>query len=469
MGNDKHVIKNDKHVIKNDKHVIKNDEYIKVPNKHKKHKHKKYKQIIDKDINDRGNIITNANDNKHQNIKHEHSSEFKDVKQQNIHLDILYAKVTNKKELHYDLQYSTGLIKDIVPFNPNQSCGAGGIYFTTVDQIGNFLNHGCWIRIVKLPINNPDFQMVPDGLDKFKANMVIMGERYSLFDIETYKKFNLRLPNDMDMVLLASNNGEREVLEKLITEKNRYIYESISVNAAAINGYTSILDFWYSFGGMDMIGFCNCVRFAAINGQIVILKWCLRRGFCLRSFGEAITFAATNNQIKVLDWLFRCDYWKTYINSAENCFKSIIIIMSRQSNDTKIIDWLFDHNLISKYLNDNDYVNILALAVTNNNFKILEWWLRTGLVFYTLSHKLTYNEQIMWRNAIDKASERGYIKVLQALLKYEAEMQYSELALGRAYENKHKDVVIFWLKSGLKIKCSRLIMDRLEIEYFELF
>ncbi len=42
-----------------------------------------------------------------------------------------------------------------------------------------------------LPENDPEFKMVPDGTDKFRANKIIFGKRYSLFDPNTYTELGL--------------------------------------------------------------------------------------------------------------------------------------------------------------------------------------------------------------------------------------------------------------------------------------
>lgn len=414
-------------------------EHVKVQNKHKKHK----------------TNVTIVNDKK-------------------IHKNIKYAKITNKKEIHYDLQYSTGLIKDNVPFNPEGSCVGGGIYFAPLDKIHKFLNYGCWLRIVSLPINDPNFQMTNDGIDKFRANMIILSERYSLFDIETYKKFGLAIPNEIDMVMMASNYGEREILEKIITDKNKSSYESISMNAAAINGHIQILNFWFNLNGIDQIGFCNCVKFASMNGQIEVLKWCLRRGFCFRSFSEAITFTAKWDQINTLNWLLECVYMKQYLNSGsiqynvKDCFKTLTIFMSKQSN-INILNRLINYDLVFKYLDNGDYLNIIACVIINNNIEMLDWWLQHKIIFSIFSNKLNFSEKVFWSNAIDTTSSQGHSKILQLLLKSGLRMYYSDVALNDAYKNGHKDVIIFWLTSDLGIKCSDSIMEKLKVDYYELF
>jgi len=51
-----------------------------------------------------------------------------------------YYKVTNKEENHRGLQYKTGLIEDILPFNNNkeETCTSGRIYITNLKHLPVF-------------------------------------------------------------------------------------------------------------------------------------------------------------------------------------------------------------------------------------------------------------------------------------------------------------------------------------------
>ena len=52
----------------------------------------------------------------------------------------MYYKIINKKWKHHGYQYVPGLnvLQEKFNDNPNDSCCAGGFYFTTVDHILNF-------------------------------------------------------------------------------------------------------------------------------------------------------------------------------------------------------------------------------------------------------------------------------------------------------------------------------------------
>ena len=102
----------------------------------------------------------------------------------------MYFKITNAEENHNGFQYETGLniLKEEFNDNPNDSCCAGGLYFTDAANILNFMNYGIYLREVTLPTENLDFRMIKDKEgDKWRSNMIIFGERRDLSNVETFK------------------------------------------------------------------------------------------------------------------------------------------------------------------------------------------------------------------------------------------------------------------------------------------
>jgi hypothetical protein len=102
----------------------------------------------------------------------------------------MYYKITNAEENHFGFQYVTGLNILVGEFNndPDQSCCKGGLYFTNIENIFYFLNCGIYLREVFLPMSNPGFKMIKDKSgNKWRANMIILGRRASLYNPATFK------------------------------------------------------------------------------------------------------------------------------------------------------------------------------------------------------------------------------------------------------------------------------------------
>ncbi|AYV85411.1 MAG: putative ankyrin repeat protein [Satyrvirus sp.] len=107
----------------------------------------------------------------------------------------IYFKVTNAEENHHGFQYMDGLnvLDKEFDYNRKNTCSAGGLYFADNKNIHDFYNYGIYLRIVELPVDDPDFKMLHvDG--KFRANKIILKEKYRLDDPETYKKFGIKFP-----------------------------------------------------------------------------------------------------------------------------------------------------------------------------------------------------------------------------------------------------------------------------------
>ena len=100
----------------------------------------------------------------------------------------VYYKITNAEERHYGFQYKDGLnvLKGKFNEDPEDYCGPGGLYFCNIENIFEFLDKGIFVREITLPKGNPNFKIFKDG-NKYRANMIILGERYNLTDVSTFK------------------------------------------------------------------------------------------------------------------------------------------------------------------------------------------------------------------------------------------------------------------------------------------
>lgn len=141
---------------------------------------------------------------------------------------VTYYKITNKDEIHHGLKYHNGLVIDHQKFddNPEHSCVAGGIYFTTKEHLHKFFSLGMWIRPITIP---SDAKVVLDpGRDKYRADRLFFHPRKSkklyfnkLFNKETFPKENYRyLAKD------CSNHFDKW-FDKETFPKNSYYYLAI--------------------------------------------------------------------------------------------------------------------------------------------------------------------------------------------------------------------------------------------------
>ena len=123
-------------------------------------------------------------------------------------MEEIYYKITNESEIHNGYEYRDGLniLKEEFNNDPNASCVKGGFYFTDFNNICKFYHYGINIRIIKLPITDPDFKITKDiSGDKWRSNKIILCEKYSLLDPSTYQK--LELPMRIDIIDYISSKG----------------------------------------------------------------------------------------------------------------------------------------------------------------------------------------------------------------------------------------------------------------------
>ena len=98
-----------------------------------------------------------------------------------------YFKFFNEEENHKGFQYKDGLNTDTLPFNdnPDDTCVPGGLYFADAKNIMSFLdNSHKFVREVFIPEGE---LVVPDGVNKFRAHSIILGERRDLGKVETWE------------------------------------------------------------------------------------------------------------------------------------------------------------------------------------------------------------------------------------------------------------------------------------------
>jgi hypothetical protein len=96
-----------------------------------------------------------------------------------IDRNLTYFKVLNESENHNGLQYHTGLVEDMLPFesDPERSCVKGRIYITTLENLPIFFDYGCWIRPCWIP-EDAQALIDPQG-DKIGVDKVVFGDRLS--------------------------------------------------------------------------------------------------------------------------------------------------------------------------------------------------------------------------------------------------------------------------------------------------
>lgn len=256
-----------------------------------------------------------------------------------------------------------------------------------------------FLRKVWLPMKSPGFQIKKIGLE-WKANMIILSEKYSLLDTDTYKKFNLDPKLNISIINNISLCGDVESLNLWKNYGTQLFYDEIAMDLASRSGYIAVLEWWLQ-SGLKLKYSSNAIDYASREGHVEVLKWWLSSGLKLKYTNKSINRACySKNSIQILDW---------WINSG---------LKIKYSN--KAIDNICIYGFI----------------------ELLNWWLNSGLKMKYLSYD------------IDRCSAIGDINILDWFHKSGLKIKYSSNALNYAIVGGHIEVIEWWIKSKLKLKYS---------------
>jgi ankyrin repeat protein len=191
----------------------------------------------------------------------------------------LFFKITNTEENHNGFQYVDGLNILDKEFEEEGSCVPGGLYFTDVEHIFEFLDYGIHLREIILPFNDPNFKCVKDEANKWRANMIILGKKYDLCSVDTFK-YLISLGADFK----ADNNH--------------------AIEWASENGHLEIVKYLVGLGANFRAGNNYAIRFASENGHLEVVKFLVDIGADFRANNNyAVKSASENNYLEVVKYL----------------------------------------------------------------------------------------------------------------------------------------------------------------------
>ena len=249
----------------------------------------------------------------------------------------MYVKITNNNETHNGFIYHDGLNELLEPFNsdPAQSCVSGGLYFTDIMNAHKYYNYGIYIRIISLPQDDPYFKIIKDPSgDKFRANKIILGERYPLCDPNTYKVLNIKMPSINFLIECAVKEGNIDclgILRKLYFVNDDEI-ESFCEQiyyTGALEGNIDMLQRVYNICPILATSSTSIINNAARRGNLNVLNWANSKG-CLGD-EKIYIYAIRNNHYSVIKWADEHNY---------KCNKKTICTHANDKTDEKILKWL---------------------------------------------------------------------------------------------------------------------------------
>ena len=317
-----------------------------------------------------------------------------------------YFKITNAEEKDSKgFQYVDGLNEWKGKFvKMNMENKNPGISFTTADQIHRYYHHGCYLRLVEVPITNPDFVMLEDnGL--FWANMVVLKDRYPLSDLGTYNKFGLKM---------------------------------IDFTYAASQGYFDVVKYLVENGSVIDEANCSPLKWSAHNGHLEIVKYLVENGATLCD--SAMYHAILNCHLHIIEYLL--SRGATY----DNCFGAVTEIVNKNRLDVLIylINNKFD---IARY-----YGYILINASVKGIYDIVKYLLDNIETMATDYNIPLDDVKIAINISLVEAAKHGCTEVVKYLIDAGADVEAADNnALIYSARKGYMDIVKCLVEAGANV------------------
>ncbi|XWV25326.1 mg247 protein [Tupanvirus deep ocean] len=270
---------------------------------------------------------------------------------------VKYFKVTNLEEIHNDFAYIDGLNSLDGEFEETNDHVENGLYFTTIDYIPKYYYLGINLREIILP-NDNEFKMIKlNNGDKFRANKIILGKKYSLYDPITYDMFGLNMEYNIHLVNHASEHAHINFLDKWKENKWNLKYSTDAIDLASQNGHVEVLEWWVN-SGFELKYTKHAIDWACEYGHEKILVWWFKSGLVLKYTVDSIVLAVKNGHKNIIE------SWKKYFNMPIN------EICEKKITDEKILTTI-NTPVSQKSFDDKPNYQMHLINWFKENFKFL--------------------------------------------------------------------------------------------------
>lgn len=181
---------------------------------------------------------------------------------------------------------------------------------------------------------------------------------------------------------------------------------------------------------------------ASYDNKIEFLDWFVNSNYPPHYSEKSLNWASECGNINILNWWLKSGLQPKYTSNA--------IDLASFNCHIDVLDWWLNSGLELKYTKTSMnfvYDNNICYFGTEIQINILNWWLNSNL-------KLFYDEE-----AIDMASEEGFIDILNWWLESGLELKYTSDTIDFASNYGKLDVLDWWLKSGLELKYTSDSLD----------
>jgi hypothetical protein len=210
----------------------------------------------------------------------------------------LFFRMMDPNENRVGFQYVDGLNRLKKEFTETESCDVDDLYFTDIEHIFGFLFYGYHLRKITLPLDDPDFKCVKSPvkyenlscslgnkyqLNRWRANMIILGEKYDLADVETFKYLvklgaNIKVHNN-HAIAWASYSGYLEIVKYLVELGADYCCNNnFPITSASSSGRLEVVKFLVEIGVNPCVNGNAPIRYASAGGHLDVVKFLVENG-----------------------------------------------------------------------------------------------------------------------------------------------------------------------------------------------
>ncbi|BCS83565.1 repeat protein [Cotonvirus japonicus] len=372
-----------------------------------------------------------------------------------------YFKILKSNRCHNGYLYKKGLNK-IDNFQEHGSCVPGRLYFSEAKDICRYLYYGEILVEVFLPIDDPEFKIMPDPSGgKYGANKIILGDEYDLSDPKTFEfMIECRINIDKNQVLIWSLEKNYMKIFKFLIKRivlnlkyldiimkyiQRYIsnkkYKDVIVLMQMVLYYKdffNVCNIEHVFDNVNIEYINNIDKDALLYAAIKlndydIAKYLILIGADIFSYDHnTFTHAVLSNNIEFIE----CLILRGENVSVKNNFA--ILNACREKN----------LHLVKKFISlgadIRDNVKVFE-AIGHLNFDYLDLLLSQG-------SKIILNSDDLYIKISDINDSGLAIKIIKCLQKYGYSINYcKDHALINAIHNNNFDLVGYWYDNGANI------------------
>ena len=360
-----------------------------------------------------------------------------------------YFKITNAAENHRGFQYVSGLNVLNEPFNEHSSGldVANGLYFTDAQHIFQFLNYGIYLRKVTLPLplscslDNNDLNVVKVSNGKWRANKIILGQRFELANIETFK-YLVELGADIyidnnNAIRFASKFGYLDIVKYLIQcfkRDDKFAIDTIiqskqndAVISAAKYGHINVVKYLVKYGANIQDCDNKALAVSAKNNHIDVVKYLikLKANVCDNN-NKALIGASSNGHIDIVKYLV--------LAGSEIVSHQHSLIAACERGHAIVAKYLIKMTSPDKKIINNVFIN----ALLNNHLPIVKLLLKNGADIH-------FNNDL----ALRLACKKGLLDIVKFLVVSGANIDAANNdAIINAIDNGHDDVVKYLVEMG---------------------